>query len=87
VGAAIQAAGELELLGRHWRGPTGAAPPGSPGSVPAIYDNGESVQHTDIVFWYIAHVSSLDRVTACGPWFALEGFPEPEEPDGHDHDH
>jgi Cu2+-containing amine oxidase len=68
-------------------GATGAAPPGAPGSVPAIYDNDESVQHTDIVLWYIAHVSSLDRVTACGPWFALEGFPEPEEPDGHEHDH
>jgi hypothetical protein len=70
-------------------GATGASPPGSPGSVPALYASGESVRNTDIVVWYIAHISALERVTACGPWFKLEGFPKPEEPDGdgHDHDH
>ena len=36
--------------------------PGSPGSVPAIYDSGQTVQGTDIVVWYIAHVSSIERV-------------------------
>lgn len=59
--------------------------PGSSGSVPAIYDEEQSVQDTDIVLWYIAHVSSLDRVAACGPWFKLEGFPEPEEEEGEGH--
>jgi len=44
------------------------------------------VQNTDVLVRYIAHTSSLDRVTACGPWLKLEGFPEPEEPDGHNHD-
>jgi hypothetical protein len=69
-------------------GATGTGPPGAAGSVPAIYVSGDSVQNTDVVLWYIAHLSSLDRVAACGPWFKLEGFPEPEEePDGHDHDH
>ena len=70
-----------------WGG-TGANPPGSPGCVPAIYDSGDSVQDNDIVLWYIAHISSLHRVTACGRWFKLEGFPEPEyEPGDHDHTH
>ncbi len=68
-----------------------AAVPGSPGSVPAVYDNGETVQDADLVVWYIAHVPSIDRVSVCGPWFRLDGYPAPEphdddhEPD-HDHD-
>jgi hypothetical protein len=66
-------------------GAVGAGRPGSPGSVPAIYDEDQSVQNTDIVLWYIAHVSSLDRVAACGPWFKLEGFPKPEEEEGGGH--
>jgi len=70
-------------------GATGAGAPGSPGSVPAVYDNGQTVQSTDIVVWYIAHIPSIERVTACGPWFKLHGYPPPErdEEDGHDHDH
>jgi len=64
-------------------------PPGSPGSVPAIYDNGQAVQNTNLVVWYIAHIPSVERVTACGPWFGLSGFAKPtEEPDDHDdHNH
>jgi len=64
--------------------------PGSPGSVPAVYDSGQTVQDTDVVIWYIAHVSSIDRVSACGPWFRLEGYPPPEprdDDDGHEHHH
>ena len=72
--------------------------PGSPGSVPAIYDNAQTVQDTDIVVWYIAHVSSIEHVAVCGPWFRLSGYPTPEphdgddeldhdHDDGHDHDH
>lgn len=65
------------------------APPGAPGSVPAIYDNKQSVQDANIVVWYLAHVSSADVVAACGPWFKVMGFGEvpvhPAEP--HDHDH
>jgi hypothetical protein len=65
-----------------------ASTPGSPGSVPAIYSDGQSVQDADVVLWYIAHVSALDRVSVCGPWFALDGFPPPDEDDGHiDHHH
>ena len=58
--------------------------------MPAIYDDGQSVQRADLVVWYIAHLSSLDRVSACGPWLALDGFPAPDEEDEdhlHDHDH
>jgi hypothetical protein len=58
-------------------GSAGAGVPGSPGSVPAIYDGNESVQDTDVVLWYIAHCSALDRVAACGPWFKLDGYPKP----------
>jgi hypothetical protein len=62
--------------------------PGSPGSVPAIYDSGQTVQDTDIVVWYIAHVPSLERVAVCGPWFRLTGYPQhqPEDEDPHEHD-
>jgi hypothetical protein len=36
------------------------------GSVPAIYDSNQSVQNTDVVLWYIAHVSSRDLVATSG---------------------
>ncbi|HEU4891606.1 MAG TPA: hypothetical protein VFT47_08650 [Vicinamibacterales bacterium] len=62
------------------------APPGSPGSVPAVYVSGQSVQETDIVLWYLAKLQSADRVSVCGPWFALDGFPAPPDT-GDDHDH
>jgi hypothetical protein len=65
-------------------------PPGSPGSVPAIYATGESVKESDVVLWYIAHVTSVDLPRACGPWFHLQGFPPPEDDDDggdHHHDH
>ncbi|HET9832061.1 MAG TPA: hypothetical protein VFP91_10140 [Vicinamibacterales bacterium] len=70
-------------------GATGSGAPGSPGSVPAVYDNGQMVQNTDIVVWYIAHIPSVERVTACGPWFKLTAYPPPErnEDDDHGHDH
>jgi hypothetical protein len=72
-------------------GATGSGAPGAPGSVPAIYDNGQSVQSTDIVVWYIAHIPSVERVTACGPWFRLGAYPPPErdpdEGDGGNHEH
>jgi hypothetical protein len=55
-------------------GSAGAGVPGSPGSVPALYDNDQSVQNTNIVLWYIAHVPAVERVRACGPWFDLQGF-------------
>jgi len=57
-------------------GGAGAGIPGSAGSVPAVYDNNESVQDTDVVLWYIAHVPSSELPRACGPWFALDGYPE-----------
>ena len=50
------------------------SPPGSPGSVPAIYDSNQNVQNTDVVLWYIAHVSSRDLVATCGPWLKLVGY-------------
>src|SRR5262249_54926180 len=70
-------------------GSAGAGAPGSPGSVPAVYDNNQSVQNTDIVVWYIAHIPSIERVAACGPWFKLVGYPPPppHEEDGRGHDH
>jgi hypothetical protein len=49
--------------------------PGSPGSVPALFSNNETVQNTDLVLWYIAHLSAFDRVAAVGPWVTLDGFP------------
>jgi hypothetical protein len=58
------------------------SPPGTPGSVPEIYQTGQSVQDTDLVVWYIAEISSADRVTVCGPWFALDGYPTPPERPG-----
>jgi hypothetical protein len=63
------------------------SPPGSPGSVPEIYQSGQSVQDTDLVIWYIAQITSVDRVAVCGPWFALEGFPAPVREPGHEHKH
>jgi hypothetical protein len=51
-----------------------SSPPGSPGSVPAIYDNDQSVQNTDVVLWYIAHIPSLNLITGCGPSFKLLGY-------------
>ena len=69
-----------------WGG-AGSGAPGSPKSVPAIYANDQSVQNTNVVIWYIAHVSALDRVAACGPWFKLSGYPKPlkkkTSPHGH----
>ena len=71
-----------------WGATTGGAP-GEPGSVPAIYANNQSVQENDIVLWYIAHVRAVDRVAVCGPWFKLQGYPEPqvEADDGAGHHH
>jgi hypothetical protein len=56
-----------------WGGAQSSAP-GAPGSVPAIYDNNQSVQNTDVVLWYISHIPSLNLVTGCGPSFRLVGF-------------
>ncbi|MFM0124583.1 MULTISPECIES: hypothetical protein [Paraburkholderia] len=68
-------------------GTAGPGTPGAAGSVPAVYDNGQSVQNTNLVVWYIAHVPSVERVTACGPWFRLQGYPEvPHEDGDHHHD-
>jgi hypothetical protein len=61
-----------------------ASPPGAPGSVPAVYAGGHSVQDTDVVLWYIARRSSRDLVATCGPWFGLAGYEGPDE-DGHPH--
>ena len=55
---------QLESWG-SW-GAVAPSVPGSPGSVPAVYDNSQTVQDTDLVIWYIAHISSNDRVSACG---------------------
>ena len=69
-------------------GATGSGPPGAPHSVPAIYDNDEPLQNTDVVFWYIAHIPAIDRVSVCGPWFALDRYPAVQpEPADHDHQH
>jgi hypothetical protein len=51
-----------------------STPPGSPGSVPAVYDNNQSVQNTDVVLWYIAHIPSANLITGCGPSLKLLGF-------------
>ena len=68
-------------------GSAGRGVPGSPKSVPAIYARNQSVQDTNLVIWYIAHVSAVDRVSACGPWFRLDGYPKPPRkkraPHGH----
>jgi len=71
---------EVESWG-SW-GAAGPGVPGSPGSVPAVYDNDQSVQNTNVVLWYIAHIPAVERVAACGPWFALEGIPGTEGPAG-----
>ena len=40
------------------------------------------------MFWYIAHLSAVDRVSVCGPWFALDRYPTVQpEPADHDHHH
>jgi hypothetical protein len=47
------------------------------------------VQDADVVLWYVAHIPSAGLPRACGPWFALSGYPEPptdEEDDDHHHD-
>jgi hypothetical protein len=61
--------------------------PGSPDGVPAIYDDGQAVQDTNLVVWYIAHVPSVDGIAACGPWFSLSGYPAPPADGGDEHDH
>jgi Copper amine oxidase, enzyme domain len=66
-----------EVEGWSAAGGAGEGIPGSPGSVPAVYDNNESVQDADVVLWYIAHVPSVELPRACGPWFGLDGYPEP----------
>jgi hypothetical protein len=58
-------------------GAVGSGAPGTPTSVPAIYANDQSVQKTNVVLWYLAHVPAVDRVAACGPWFKLDGYPKP----------
>lgn len=62
----------------HWSswGGTQSAVPGTAGSVPAVYATGQSVQDTDLVLWYLAHVSSRDIPTTCGPRLKVEGFEE-----------
>jgi hypothetical protein len=66
-----------EVEGWSAMGGAGEGVPGSPGSVPAVYDTNESVQDADVVLWYIAHVPSTGLPRACGPWFSLKGYPEP----------
>jgi hypothetical protein len=66
-------------------GGAGEGIPGTPGSVPAVYDNNENVQDADVVLWYIAHVPSSELPRACGPWFALDGYPEPPPTEDEDH--
>lgn len=68
-------------------GGAGEGIPGTPGSVPAVYDNNESVQNADLVLWYIAHVPSVELPRVCGPWFALGGYPEPPEASDEDEHH
>lgn len=68
-------------------GAAGSGAPGTPHSVPAIYANNQSVQDTDVVVWYIAHLSAVDRVAACGPWFRLDGYPKPPKPKTKTHGH
>jgi hypothetical protein len=68
-------------------GATGAGVPGTPDSVPAVYDSNQSVQNTDIVVWYIAHVSAVERVSVCGPWFTLAGYPAADMHGDDHHDH
>lgn len=70
-----------------WGGVQPAAP-GLPGSVPAIYADNQPIVGKDLVVWYIAHISALDLVASCGPWFSLKGFGEDDhEEGGSDHHH
>lgn len=57
-------------------GSAGSGVPGQPGSVPEIYADGQSVQNTNVVVWYIAHVTSLALPSSCGPWFRLGSYPD-----------
>jgi hypothetical protein len=82
---ALWALAYKEVEGWSAAGGAGEGIPGSPGSVPAVYDNNESVQDADLVLWYIAHVRSSELPMACGPWFGLHGYPEP--PHNNDDDH
>jgi len=68
-------------------GAAGEGVPGAAGSVPAVYDDNQSVQATDVVLWYIAHVPSAEVITTCGPRFALEGYPAPPPDEDQDGDH
>ena len=68
-------------------GMTRNTPPGSPNSVPAIYANNQSLQDTNVVLWYIAHIPAVDRVSVCGPWFRLEGYPKPPKQKSKPHGH
>jgi len=61
-------------------GSAGSGAPGTPTSVPALYPKDRSVQNTNVVLWYIAHHTAVDRVAACGPWFKLAGYPKPPKP-------
>jgi hypothetical protein len=68
-------------------GSAGSGAPGTPNSVPAVYDNNQGVQNTDVVVWYIAHIPAVERVTACGPWFTLSSYPPAVlDDEGHHHD-
>ena len=66
-------------------GAAGKGAPGSLGSVPAVYADGQSVQDTNVVLWYIAHIGSVAIPAACGPAFRLDGYgaPMPPEPPMH----
>jgi hypothetical protein len=70
-------------------GAAGQGAPGSPDSVPAIYADDQSVQDTNVVLWYIAHVGSVAIPAACGPAFRLDGYGAPvlSEPPMHDTGH
>jgi hypothetical protein len=65
-------------------GAAGQGAPGTPGSVPAVYADDQSVQDTNVVLWYIAHVGSVAIPAGCGPAFRLDGYgaPLPEEVPG-----
>lgn len=76
-----------EVEGWSAAGGASAGAPGSPGSVPAVYANNEPVQDADVVLWYVAHIPSTDLPRACGPWFALGGYPPPPAEEGEDHHH
>lgn len=76
-----------EVEGWSAAGGAGEGTPGSPGSVPAVYDTNEKVQDADVVLWYIAHVPSTELPRACGPWLSLTGYPEPPPAEADDHHH